>query len=165
MPFVNMKAGLSLKAGLILIAGAALNAPGRPAMAQEIITLTQTPCQFIEAEGRDLGFTSQAAADCEKINAGTGTERLAKARTLRLKPGEYIFRVMNKNVPYDLGFWIRERDYDWRNPLHKVSKISVSGGGLAPGTTKDYKVALRPGEYFYSCPLNPTPNYRIVVEE
>ena len=41
---------------------------------------------------------------------------------------------------------------------------SVSGGGLKTGVTKDYEVQLEPGEYIYSCPLNPTPNYRIVVK-
>ena len=65
---------------------------------------------------------------------------------------------------FDLGFWVREHDYDWRNPLHKLNKVSVSGGGLSQGTTKDYEVTLEAGEYVYSCPLNPTPNYKIVVE-
>ncbi len=40
---------------------------------------------------------------------------------------------------------------------------SVSGGGLTPGTTKDYVVELKEGDYFYSCPLNPTPDYHLVV--
>ena len=82
-----------------------------------------------------------------------------------MKPGEYVFRVTNKNVPYDLGFWLRDKDYDWRNPLHKLSKTSVSGGGLATGKSKDYTVNLKPGEYVFSCPLNPTPDYRVVVEK
>ena len=34
----------------------------------------------------------------------SGADRLAKARPLTLKPGSYIFRVTNKNVPYTLGF-------------------------------------------------------------
>ena len=75
-----------------------------------------------------------------------------------------MFRVTNKNVPYELGFWLREHDYNWKNPVHKVSKISVSGGGLDLGKTKDYVVDLKPGEYLYSCPLNPTPDYKLVVQ-
>jgi len=39
----------------------------------------------------------------------------------------------------------------------------VSGGGLTTGTTKDYEVELEPGEYLYSCPLNPTPDYKLIV--
>ncbi|MCF8465818.1 MAG: hypothetical protein K9G33_00295 [Sneathiella sp.] len=130
-----------------------------------VITLTQTPCQFIEAEnGVDHGFTSTEQADCEKINAATGDKRVAESDALTLKPGKYIFRVTNKNVPYSLGFWLREEDYNWANPIHKLSKISVSGGGLDTGTTLDYEVELKEGEYLYSCPLNTTPDYKLHVK-
>ncbi len=145
----------------------ALSASGsvRGAEQENIIHLTQTPCQFLESEAIDNGFKSNAGADCEAINAKTGAERLAKAKVITLKPGKYVFRVTNKNVPYELGFWLRSKGYDWRNPLHKLNKTSVSGGGLNLGATKDYVVELKPGEYEYSCPLNPTPNYRLVVGE
>ncbi len=135
-----------------------------PAAAAEVITLTQTGCQFLESENDvDLKFKTRKAEDCVKINTQTGAARLGKSKVIKLKPGDYVFRVKNKNVPYELGFWIRDHDYDWRNPVHHVTKTSVSGGGLVVGKTQDYKVTLKPGEYFYSCPLNPTPNYRIVV--
>jgi len=130
--------------------------------ATEVIELTQVPCQFLESEA-DQGFKSTRKADCDAINAKTATQRLAAAKVLKLKAGDYIFRVSNKNVPYELGFWLREKDYDWRNPLHKLTKTSVSGGGLTIGTSQDYKVSLKPGEYLYSCPLNTTPDYRLVV--
>ena len=133
------------------------------AVAAQVIELTQTPCQFLEAED-DHGFTTASKADCEAVNARTGAERLANAKVLELAPGDYVFRVSNKNVPYALGFWLREKGYDWRNPLHKLQKTSVSGGGLTTGATKDYAVTLKPGEYVYSCPLNPTPDYRLVVK-
>jgi len=131
-----------------------------------VVTLTQVPCQFLESEnGVDRAFTSTKKADCEAINEATGAERLAAARVLELKPGSYVFRVENRNVPYELGFWLREAGYDWRNPLHKLTKTSVSGGGLGLGESQDYAVDLEPGEYVYSCPLNPTPDYRIVVAD
>jgi hypothetical protein len=48
--------------------------------------------------------------------------------------------------------------------VHKLSRTSISGGGLAAGKTRDYEVTLKAGEeYVYSCPLNPTPDYRITV--
>ncbi len=132
----------------------------------EVIELTQTACQFVESEnGIERGFTTARKADCEAINARTGAERLAEAEVLTLAPGTYIFRVTNRDVPYELGFWLREKDYNWKNPLHKLTKISVSGGGLRIGTSKDYEVELEPVEYLYSCPLNTTPDYRLVVSE
>ena len=131
-----------------------------------VIELTQTACQFVESEnGVEQGYTTARKADCEAINARTGAERLAEAEVLTLAPGSYVFRVANRDVPYELGFWLREKDYNWKNPLHKLTKVSVSGGGLEVGTTKDYEVELEPGEYVYSCPLNPTPDYRLVVSE
>jgi hypothetical protein len=32
-----------------------------------------------------------------------------------------------------------------------------------PGKTRDYAIELKPGEYVYSCPLNTTPDYRLMV--
>ena len=128
------------------------------AEAAMVIDLTQTPCQFVESEnGIDHGFTSRRKADCEIINGKTGDQRVAGSKTLELKPGKYIFRVTNKSVPYALGFWLRGKG------LGRLTLPSVSGGGLTPGATKDYVIELTEGEYYYSCPLNPTPDYRLVV--
>ena len=132
------------------------------AQAQEqaqVIELTQTPCQFLEIETGDHGYSSKSKADCETINAKTGDERLAQSKTITLKPGKYVFRVTNKNVPYDLGFWLRGDGI-----VNRATLPSVSGGGLTTGATKDYEITLKPGEYVYSCPLNPTPDYKLVVE-
>lgn len=138
-----------------------------PAFAQNatVVVLTQTGCQFLESENDvDHGYEPKSANDCIEINSETGDQRLSEAKVLNLPPGNYIFRVENKNVPYPLGFWVREHDYDLGNPVHKLTKTSVSGGGLTIGTTRDYEVELEAGhQYVYSCPLNPTPNYSIVV--
>lgn len=137
------------------------------ALAEEptVIELTQTGCQFVEAEnGVDHGYTPKSAEDCKAINATDGAERLSRAEVLTLQPGRYVFRVTNSDVPYTVGFWLREKGYDPSNPLDRLTRTSVSGGGLTTGTTNDYAVELEPGDYLYSCPLNPTPDYRIVVE-
>jgi len=129
-----------------------------------IIEITQAACQFIEVEnGVDHNFKSNHARECQAINKTTGAIRLKAAKVLKLKPGTYTFRVTNQDVPYDLGFWIREKGYQLGNPFHKETKISVAGGGLKQGVTKDYVVTLKPGEYRYSCPLNPTPSYKLLV--
>ena len=147
------------------IGGALLLTLGGEAAAQQVVTLTQTGCQFLESEnGVDRGFMPQSADDCNAINGETGEQRLAEAKVLELPPGTYTFRVSNTDVPYELGFWLRESDYQLGNPLHKLTKTSISGGGLAQGKTQDYTVELEPGEYLYSCPLNPTPDYRLVVK-
>lgn len=131
------------------------------AQAQEatVVELTQTPCQFVESEnGVDHGFSSMQKADCEQENASSGDARLAKSKVIELKAGKHIFRVTNKNVPYDLGFWIRGDGI-----INKAKLPSTSGGGLTTGTSKDYAIDLKAGDYVYSCPLNSTLDYRIVV--
>ena len=146
-------------AAVALTAAVASGAQRASAGEATVIELTQIPCQFVESEnGVDHGFTTTRKADCDAINARTGAERLARAKVLELKPGKYVFRVINKNVSYDLGFWLRGKG------LGRLTLPSVSGGGLSTGVTKDYVIDLREGEYLYSCPLNPTPDYRIVVK-
>ena len=154
-----------LTAGTLAL-GVAVGLAGSSAWAAppQVIELTQTGCQFLESEdGVDHGFKTAKKADCEAINGKTGAGRLAAAQVLTLKPGKYIFRVTNRDVPYTLGFFLREQDYNWANPIHKLTKTAVSGGGLDMGTTQDYEVELKPGDYLYSCPLNPTPDYKLVV--
>ncbi len=151
-----------------VLAGAALAvglSHGADAQNRTVIDITQVACQFLESEnGVDHDYTTMRKADCERINSESGDQRLADAEVLTLPAGDYTFRVTNVDVPYELGFWIREEDYNWRNPVHQATKTSVSGGGLTTGTTKDYNVSLEPGEYLYSCPLNTTPNYRLIVQ-
>ena len=124
-----------------------------------IVELTQVPCQFLESEGVDRGYQSRSIKDCEAINAKTGDERVAQAKHLELKSGKYVFRVTNRNVPYELGFWLRGA-----STIGRVTLPSVSGGGITRGGHRDYPIELKAGEYVDSCPLNNTPDYRLVVK-
>jgi len=124
-----------------------------------VIKLTQTGCQFIEPEGTDHKYTTMKKADCQAINKKTGEGRVAKSKVLRVKAGDYIFRVTNKNVPYELGFWVRGQG------ISRALLPSTSGPGLHKGVTQDYKITLKPGKYYYSCPLNTTPDYELIVEK
>ncbi len=120
-----------------------------------IVHLTQTPCVFVESEADPKAYTSTRKEECEAINRETAGKRTFE--TLTLPPGEYIFRVTNRNVPYELGFWVRGQG------VGRVTLPSVSGGGLVTGKTQDYRIKLIAGEYYYSCPLNPTPDYTLRV--
>ena len=141
-----------LAASLLPLASTSVNAA-----APTVITLTQTGCQFTEPEGEDHGFKTAGADDCKAINARSGKKRLAGSSTITLKPGPYIFRVTNKNVPYQLGFYLRGAG------VGRLTLPKVSGGGLVKGKSRDYYITLKAGDYYYSCPLNPTPDYRLKV--
>ncbi len=145
---------------LSLALALSLAGPARAAGAT-VIELTQVPCQFLESEGGvDHGYTTTRKADCDRINGETGAGRLAAAEPLTLRPGKYIFRVTNRDVPYELGFWVRGDGI-----VNRALLPSVSGGGLLIGKTQDYEIELKAGEYLYSCPLNTTPDYKLVVAE
>jgi len=149
----------ALAAGFLLTILVSGQAAAQPPEAT-VITLTQTGCQFLESEdGQDLGLKPKSKTDCLAINEKTGEQRLQKIAPMTLKPGKYIFRVTNKNVPYELGFWLRGAG------LARLVQPNVSGGGLTEGVTRDYSVELTTGNYAYSCPLNPTPDYPLIVKE
>lgn len=65
--------------------------------------------------------TYAKAEDCDAINARTGKEGLARAKVLTLRPGKYVFRVANKNVPCELGVWLRGASLVQRAVLLRVS--------------------------------------------
>lgn len=143
-------------AGGCMLTNAAFGAANEPT----VIELTQVACQFVESENNtDHMFETRTAEDCKAINSETGDQRADNADVIKLQPGRYVFRVTNQDVPYELGFWLRGEGV-----VGRVSLPSVSGGGLHAGVTKDYEIELEEGEYLYSCPLNPTLDYRLVVE-
>lgn len=86
-------------------------------------------------------------------------------QTLDLKPGKYQFRVVNKNVDKDLGFVIQmatDKDAD-------VMKTAVANSFTTAYIKKGEAqytgvVDLSKGEYIFSCPLNPTPQYKLSVK-
>lgn len=78
---------------------------------------------------------------------------------LNLSPGKYIFEIYNQAVGKDVGFYLHMGD----------SKAPIAGSDKA-GLIKNNEVKrtevveLKAGEYVYSCPLNPTPDYKITVK-
>ncbi|WP_299414931.1 hypothetical protein [Acaryochloris sp. IP29b_bin.148] len=124
----------------------------------EVIKLTQTGCQFLETESEDFKFKTTQADDCKEVNANTLEKRKAGFKPLALKPGKYIFEVTNRDVPYALGFYLRGEGFN------QVTLPKVSGGDLNQGQTQSYEITLKPGNYVFSCPLNPTPDYPVIVQ-
>jgi hypothetical protein len=117
------------------------------------LTLVQRPCRF-EAAEPGAAFDAQSAAACKAQNDATRDARTQRA--LRVPAGKLTIAVSSEQVPYELGFWLRAAS----SPDVAVAQ----GGGVVPGVTKTYEVELAPGAYVYSCPLNPTPDYVLIVE-
>jgi hypothetical protein len=126
--------------------------------AQTVIKLTQTGCQFLETETKNYNYQPKKADDCNKINGETLKNRKQGFKTITLSQGKYVFNVTNKNVPYELGFYLRGQG------VSQALLPKVSGGGLTEGKTMQYSVDLKKGKYYISCPLNPTPDYTVIVQ-
>ncbi|MDX8409826.1 MAG: hypothetical protein R8J84_07310 [Mariprofundales bacterium] len=148
----------NMRATLLALLATTATATTAFAATPTIISLTQTGCQFIEPEATNHHFITRRASDCAAINDRTGKQRLAQSKPLRLAAGEYIFRIQNRDVPYPLGFWLRG------SGLGRITLPSTSGGDITTGAQRDYPITLKAGEYRYSCPLNPTPDYPLLVE-
>ena len=76
---------------------------------------------------------------------------------LNLTAGHYIFEVTNLEVDKELGFYLQDK-----------TDAQVANSGLKElvgngQTSRTGVVFLAPGDYQYSCPLNPTPHYTLNV--
>jgi hypothetical protein len=95
----------------------------------------------------------------------TETPGKFEGKELKLKPGNYQFEVSNKGVDHPVAFFLQKES----DKSSKDFATAIKESGL-PGTLKDGETAktgvveLTKGKYVYSCPLNPTPHYTIVVE-
>lgn len=93
------------------------------------------------------------------------TEGQFETQELNLKPGKYQFRVVNKNVVKDLGFVIQNEADKNADVMKTAVENSFTTAYVKKGEA-GYTgiVELKAGSYVYSCPLNPTPHYKITVE-
>lgn len=82
---------------------------------------------------------------------------------LTLKPGKYIFEVSNVGVDHELGFVIvpTKGGKEGAHIKDGYLKKAIKNGE----TSRSKVVELKAGIYNYFCPLNPTPHYKIVVED
>lgn len=110
-----------------------------------------------------VGFTSLAQKTMNHSTATIVTLQQKDGefvqKELNLKPGKYIFEIENVDVKKDVGFWLRTTKAD--DPLTNSDKAGLIKTGTK---SKTGEVELKAGEYVYSCPLNPTPNYKITVK-
>lgn len=93
------------------------------------------------------------------------TEGQFETQELHLTAGKYQFRVVNKNVDKDLGFVIQKEE-DKNSDLMKTAiPTSFTTAYVKKGDVQYTGIVeLKKGSYVYSCPLNPTPHYKLTVK-
>lgn len=85
-------------------------------------------------------------------------------KSLSLKEGSYIFNIANNNVGHDVGFVLVKKGEDVSNPDNHIKSAYVTKAVKNNSSEKTNITVLSKGEYVYFCPLNPTPQYNLVVK-
>ncbi len=112
-----------------------------------------------------LAFVNNAIAQDSKAKVIklTQVEGEFTKKKLTLKPGNYIFEVKNKSVAKPVGLVVAPKGEDGKAGEH--IKEGYLAKTVEKGESAQSKVVnLKPGTYTYFCPLNPTPEYTIVVK-
>lgn len=76
-------------------------------------------------------------------------------RVLVVPAGAWEIVVDNARAERDAGLWLRRAG--------APDQTLVSAGGIPPGHADRYEVELTSGQWLYSCPITPTPDYLLVV--
>jgi glutamine cyclotransferase len=86
-------------------------------------------------------------------------------QNLDLKPGKYQFRVVNVDVNKEVGFVIQKAK-DAKGDVMKTAIPNSFTTALVKKGEAQYTgvIDLKAGEYVYSCPLNPTPHYKLTIK-
>tara|TARA_R110002051_G_scaffold137916_4_gene210586 strand:+ start:12462 stop:12848 length:387 start_codon:yes stop_codon:yes gene_type:complete len=85
-------------------------------------------------------------------------------KSITVSEGTYIFDVANNNVGKDVGLVLVKKGKDAAKPENHIQTAYVTAAvkNNTVGHSKETK--LEKGEYVYFCPLNPTPQYSLIVE-
>lgn len=111
-----------------------------------------------------FSFSASAQDNVKKIKL-IQTPGQFEGKELNLKPGKYQFEVSNKGIDHEVAFFLQKekdkgnKDFGTAIPNSGVAKVIKDGETSSTGV-----VELAKGRYVYSCPLNPTPHYTIIVE-
>jgi len=109
-------------------------------------------------------FALTAAAFAQDVKTVTleQTKGEFTVKELKLSEGTYVFNIANVGVDHEVGFVLAPEGKT--DAAHHIKEAYVKKT-VATGTTGSTKeVALSKGTYTYFCPLNPTPQYKLIVE-
>ena len=85
-------------------------------------------------------------------------------KSLTLTEGDYIFEITNKNVGHQVGFVLVPKGADVSKPENHIQTAYVTKAVENNTSESSNVTTLSKGEYVYFCPLNPTPQYTLVVK-
>ncbi len=108
-----------------------------------------------------VGFAFQGNAQQIKTVALEQTKGEFTQKSISLSEGTYVFEIANNEVGHDVGFVLApEGKTDEVNHIKNAYVTSLVKNNKK---SKTKEVVLTKGRYVYFCPLNPTPQYSLVV--
>jgi len=84
-------------------------------------------------------------------------------KAITVSEGTYIFDVLNNNVGKDVGLVLVPKGKDASKPENHIQNAYVASAVKNNTTGHSKATTLVKGEYVYFCPLNPTPQYSLIV--
>ena len=109
-----------------------------------------------------LGAFSSVFAQEAKTVTLEQTEGEFTVKELTLKEGNYIFNIQNSGIDHEVGFVLAPKGMT--DAKHHIKEAYVTKKVATNMTVPTNEVMLKKGMYTYFCPLNPTPEYTLIVE-
>ena len=107
-----------------------------------------------------LGFAFNTSAQEVKTVSLEQTKGEFTQKQITLSEGTYIFEIANNNVGHNVGFVLAPKS----DVKAHIKNAYVTEQVKDNTKQTSNKVTLTKGEYVYFCPLNPTPQYTLIVE-
>jgi len=85
-------------------------------------------------------------------------------KAITLSEGTYVFEVTNTNAAPKVGLVLIKDGTDASNPKNHIAEAYVTKAVELGKTESSKEVTLEKGTYKYFCPLNPTPQYTLIVK-
>ena len=83
-------------------------------------------------------------------------------KQITLSEGTYVFEISNNQVGHNVGFVLLPKGKSGKENHITAAYVKSPVGNNKSGKTG--KVTLKKGKYTYFCPLNPTPEYTLIVK-
>lgn len=111
-----------------------------------------------------IGFAFTTNAQEAKTISLEQTKGEFVQKSVTVSEGTYIFEIANNSVGHNVGFVLVPEGKDASKPANHIQAAYVTTPVANNKTEKTNKVELKKGKYVYFCPLNPTPQYTLIVE-
>ena len=85
-------------------------------------------------------------------------------KSLTVSEGTYVFEISNNHAAKEVGLVLMQKGKDASNPENHIQSAYVTTVVKEGKVEKTNPTVLKKGEYVYFCPLNPTPQYTLIVE-